>query len=91
LKDFKCAATIAVLAGWVFLMGWLPTAHAQNHVPIDKNPIILMDKQVIEIDRRVLRSAQKSGTPGGVKAARQKLQNDIRKLKADIAVLKKSN
>lgn len=61
---------------------------AQPSLDINKNPAIVMDKQVIEADRRMLKSAQGSGAQGVIRSARQKLQQDIRKMKADKITLK---
>ena len=57
--------------------------YAQPSIDKNKNPMILMDKQVIEADRRILESAQKSKAPRAIKSARQKLQFDMRRMKAN--------
>lgn len=90
MKVFRYVTTITILAGLFFMLAVPPTIYAQASGDINKNPTIIMDKQVIEIDRRVLKSAQGAGDRVAIKAAQKKLQQDIRKMKADKAVLKKS-
>ena len=90
LKISRCVTTIAILAGWSFMMALPPTIYAETSVDINKNPIILIDKQVIERDHRLLKSAQEGGDQKIIKAARQRLQQDIRKMKTDKVALKKS-
>lgn len=91
MKAFRRGATIMILAGWFFIIALSPTIYAQVPVDINNNPIILMDKQVIEIDRRILKSAQGGGNQEAIKAARKKLQQDIRKMKADKVALRKNS
>jgi len=64
--------------------------YAHPSIDVDKNPALIMDKQIIEVDRRILKSAQGSRAQGAIKAARQKLQLDIRKMKADKKALENS-
>ena len=90
MKVFKRRMTIAIITGGFFMIVWPLKIYAQPATNINKNPAIVMDKQVIEADRRILKSAQESGAPGAIKFVRQKLQQDIRKMKADKITLKNS-
>jgi len=90
VKVFKRATTIAIITGGFFMIAWPLKIYAQSSMDINKNIAIIMDKQIIEVDRRILKSAQESKAPGAIKSAWQKLQQDIRKMKADKMALKNS-
>ena len=46
--------------------------YAQSAIDINNSPVIIMDKQAIEIDRRILKSTQASGAQEAIKFARQR-------------------
>ncbi|MCX5698325.1 MAG: hypothetical protein NTX01_01315 [Candidatus Omnitrophica bacterium] len=90
MKVFKRVITFAIIMGGFFMAALPLKIYAQPSIDINKNPAIIMDKQVIEVDHRILKSAQESGARGAIKSVRQKLQQDIRKMKADKMALKNS-
>jgi len=82
--------TIAIITGGFFMTASPPEICAQSSIDLNKNPVIIMDKQTIEVDRRIVKSAQASGAQEAIKSARQRLRQDIRKMKAHKIALKNS-
>ncbi|MCX5669394.1 MAG: hypothetical protein NTX89_04740 [Candidatus Omnitrophica bacterium] len=90
VRVFKPGIIIAIITGGFFMIVLPLKVYAQPSIDINKNPVVIMDKQIVEVDRRILKSAQGLGAQGAIKSARQKLQQDIRKMKADKMALKNS-
>lgn len=82
VKVYKRVTTIVIITGGFFVIALPLKIYAQPSIDINNNPAIIMDKQAIEVDRRILKSAQESGAQGAIKSARQRLQQDIHKMKA---------
>lgn len=77
----------SVMIGVGFLIVLPLKIYAQSSMDINKNPAILMDKQIIETDRRILKAAQQSKASRAINSAQQKLQQDMHKMKMDKAAL----
>ncbi len=84
------AISISGLTAVLFMNGLPLGMCEQSSTDINKNPRIMMDRQIMASDRRVLKTAQGTKDTKRIEAARNKLKRDIRKLNDDKAALKKS-
>ncbi len=86
----KHAGQGLVMLAVLFLMAAGPArAYAQSARDVDKNPLIVSDRQVVAIDRRLLAAAKKANNPQAVKLAEERLSQDIVRLKRDLASVKR--
>jgi len=79
----------AVMLAVLFFMAAWPSRVCAQTRDIDKNPLIVSDKQAVVIDRRLLAAAKKANNPQAVKLAEERLSQDIARLKRDLASIKR--
>ncbi len=77
-----------VLAVLFFMAAWPARAGAQAR-DVNKNPVIISDRQAIAVDRRLLAAAKKAGNPEAIKNAKERLMQDLARLKRDLASIKR--
>ncbi|MCB4757673.1 MAG: hypothetical protein LHV69_11700 [Elusimicrobia bacterium] len=87
---FRRLMSIVVIAVGFFMAISPQKIYAQQPNDINNNPVIIMDKKTIKVDRRLVELAKESKSSSKIKFAKQKLRKDILRLKADKAALKKS-
>lgn len=81
--------SMGILAVAFFTAAWPARVCAQYTLDVDKNPIIISDRQAITIDRRLLAAAKKANNPEAIKNAKERLSQDIARLKRDLASVKR--
>lgn len=87
---FRRFIPIIVIAAGFFIVTLPQRIYAQQPIDINKNPMIMMEKQVIKMDKQILKAAKESKDPVRIKFAKEKLRQDVLKMKADKAALKKA-
>ncbi|MFB3919494.1 MAG: hypothetical protein ACE14U_05435 [Candidatus Velamenicoccus archaeovorus] len=79
---------VVMLAVLFFMAAWPARVCAQAR-DVNKNPVIISDRQAIAIDRRLLAAAKKANNPQAVKLAKERLSQDTARLKRDLASIKR--
>jgi len=79
---------LVMLAVLFFTAAWPSRVCAQTR-DVNKNPVIISDRQAIAVDRRLLAAAKKANNPEAIKNAKERLSQDIARLKRDLASVKR--
>ncbi len=89
MNGVKYAGQGLVMLAVLFLTAVWPARVCAQARDVNKNPVIISDRQAIAVDRRLLAAAKKANNPEAIKNAKERLSQDIARLKRDLASVKR--